>query len=513
MRTRPNCLLLAAVLLAIPAAHAAAQGAVQDAPTQTLRIALREDADMLDPTLARSFVGRIVFAGLCDKLFDINEKLEIIPQLATGYEWADSKTLLLHLRPDVLFQDGTRMDADAVKYSLERHLTMQASARRGEVSAIDHIEIVDPLTVRVVLKTANAPFVSQLTDRAGMIVSPKAAMAEGKDFALHPVCAGPFSFKERVAQDRIVLDRFPQYWDAKDIHFAQVIYQPQVNSSVRLANLQAGAIDLSENIVPSDVDAVRKDPKLKLVLSPALGYNSLNINVGHGPRANSPIGSDPRIRQAFELSIDREALIQVVYNGMFTPLAQAVPSASPFYDAAVKPPARDVARAKALLQAAGAKLPVPVSMTLSNSPDIQQLGEVIQSMAAEAGFDVKLNTMEFASSLDAADRGDFETYMIAWSGRIDADGNLWNFLHSGGPLNYPGYNSPEMDSLLDQARAVTDLPARQALYAKVAALSAKDLPIIYLYNPQNIVGMSAKLSGFSPVPDGIIRVQGMSMAK
>jgi peptide/nickel transport system substrate-binding protein len=446
-------------------------------------------------------------------LFDIDEKLNIVPMLATSYETVDPQTVMIHLRPDVLFQDGTRMDADAVKYSLERHLTMQASARRGEVSAIDHIEIVDPLTVRVVLKTANAPFVSQLTDRAGMIVSPKAAMAEGKDFALHPVCAGPFSFKERVAQDRIVLDRFPQYWDAKDIHFAQVIYQPQVNSSVRLANLQAGAIDLSENIVPSDVDAVRKDPKLKLVLSPALGYNSLNINVGHGPRANSPIGSDPRIRQAFELSIDREALIQVVYNGMFTPLAQAVPSASPFYDAAVKPPARDVARAKALLQAAGAKLPVPVSMTLSNSPDIQQLGEVIQSMAAEAGFDVKLNTMEFASSLDAADRGDFETYMIAWSGRIDADGNLWNFLHSGGPLNYPGYNSPEMDSLLDQARAVTDLPARQALYAKVAALSAKDLPIIYLYNPQNIVGMSAKLSGFSPVPDGIIRVQGMSMAK
>jgi peptide/nickel transport system substrate-binding protein len=134
-------------------------------------------------------------------------------------------------------------------------------------------------------------------------------------------------------------------------------------------------------------------------------------------------------------------------------------------------------------------------------------------MAAEAGFDVKLNTMEFASSLDAADRGDFEAYMIAWSGRIDADGNLWNFLHTGGPLNYPGYSNPEMDNLLDQARAVTDLPARKALYAKVAALNAKDLPIIYLFNPKNIVGMSAKLSGFSPVPDGIIRLQGMSLAK
>ena len=231
----------AALLLALPAA---AQ------PTQTLRIALREDADMLDPTLARSFVGRIVFAGLCDKLFDIDAKLAIVPQLATSYEWPDSTTLLLHLRPGVVFHDGTAMDAAAVKYSLERHLTMSGSARRGEISSIDHAEIVDPATVRVVLKSPSSPLLAQLTDRAGMIVSPKAAEAAGKDFALKPVCAGPFKFTERVPQDRIVLDRFPQYWNADAVHFARVVYQPIVNSAVRLTNLQAGATDLVEMILP-----------------------------------------------------------------------------------------------------------------------------------------------------------------------------------------------------------------------------------------------------------------------
>ncbi len=120
---------------------------------QTLRIALREDADLLDPTLARTYVGRIVFAGLCDKLFDIDEKLKIVPQLATGYEWADPKTLLIHLRPGVLFQDGEPMDAAAVKYTLDRDLTLPGSFRRGEVSAIDHVDVVDPATVRVVLKS------------------------------------------------------------------------------------------------------------------------------------------------------------------------------------------------------------------------------------------------------------------------------------------------------------------------------------------------------------------------
>jgi peptide/nickel transport system substrate-binding protein len=133
-----------------------------------------------------------------------------VPQLATGYEWADPKTLLIHLRQGVLFQDGTPMDAAAVKYTLDRDLTLPGSFRRSEVSAIDHVDVVDPLTVRVVLKSPSGAFLAQLTDRAGMIVSPKAATEEGKDFALHPVCAGPFRFVERVPQDHVTLERFPQ---------------------------------------------------------------------------------------------------------------------------------------------------------------------------------------------------------------------------------------------------------------------------------------------------------------
>jgi len=190
-----------------------------------------------------------------------------------------------------------------------------------------------------------------------------------------------------------------------------------------------------------------------------------------------------------------------------------VPPASPFYAADVPPPARDVAAARKLLAEAGVKLPVPVVLTVANGPDTRQAGEVIQSMAAEAGFDVHVQQVEFASGLDAADRGDFEAYLIGWSGRPDADGNIWNFLHTGGPLNYPAYSNKDMDAWLDGARATTDLAARQALYAKVAALTEKDLPIMYLYSPQLVMGMSAKISGFAPVPDGIIRLTQLKLAK
>ena len=204
---------------------------------------------MLDPTLATTYVGRIVFAGLCDKLFDIDEKLNIVPQLATGYEWADDKTLVIHLRPGVKFQDGEVLDAAAVKYSLERHLTMQGSFRKSEISSIDHVEVVDPATVRIVLKTPSGAFLAQLTDRSGMILPPKATEAAGKDFAAHPVCSGPFKFVERVPQDHVTLERFPDYWDAKNIHFDKVVYQVLVDSSVRLANLKAGTVDLAEYVV------------------------------------------------------------------------------------------------------------------------------------------------------------------------------------------------------------------------------------------------------------------------
>ncbi len=497
-----------ACLLALAPLAVQAQGAGQT----TLRITLREEPDMLDPTLARTFVGRIVFAGLCDKLFDIDDKLQIVPQLATGYEWADPRTLVIHLRPGVLFQDGTAMDAAAVKYSLDRHLTLAGSARRSEISAMDHVDVVDPATVRIVLKAPSAPFLSQLTDRAGMVVSPKAAEAEGKDFALHPVCAGPMKFVERVAQDRIVLERFADYWDKGRIHVDRVVYQPVADSSVRLANLRAGSVDIVEYVVPTDTDAVRQDAKLRLVVYDGLGYEGITYNVGNGPQAETPIGRSALVRQAFDMSIDRDALMQVVYNGMYPPAAQAVPPESPFYDPAVKPAPHDVDRAKALLKQAGVAVPVPVDLIAPNSPDSRQMAEVIQAMASEAGFDVRITTMEFASSLDNAERGAFEAYLLNWSGRVDPDGNLYSFVHSGGTQDYGHYASPAMDKLLDDARLEVDAAKRRALYAQVAVLGQSDLPVSYLYTNRYFNGLSAKVGGFRPVPDGLIRLQGITLA-
>src|SRR5438105_15298664 len=205
------------------------------AGAQTLRIGLAEVPDILDPTLARTFVGRIVFAGLCDKLLDLDEKLNIVPQLATSYEWSsDNKALTLKLRGGVTFHDGEKFDAQAVKFNLERHKNTPGSTRRGELAPVERVDVVDPLTLRLNLSAPFAPLLTVLTDRAGMMVSPKAAQAAGEKFGARPVCSGPFRFVERVAQDRIVLERFAQYWNKGAIHFNRIVYLPIVDSTVRL---------------------------------------------------------------------------------------------------------------------------------------------------------------------------------------------------------------------------------------------------------------------------------------
>jgi peptide/nickel transport system substrate-binding protein len=141
------------------------------AQAQTLRFGLAEDPDVLDPTLARTFVGRIVFSALCDKLFDIDENLNIVPQLATSYQWsADSKALTLKIRQGVTFHDGEKLDAAAVKFNIERHKNMPGSNRKGELAPVASVDVVDPYTVRLNLSAPFAPLLAQLADRAGMMV-------------------------------------------------------------------------------------------------------------------------------------------------------------------------------------------------------------------------------------------------------------------------------------------------------------------------------------------------------
>src|SRR6266704_3074915 len=308
-------------LLAATAALLVSLGAGVQAQT-TLRIGIAEDPDILDPSLGRTYVGRIVFAAFCDKLFDIDEKLNIVPQLALSHETsADGKEMTIKLRPGVKFHDGELFDAEAAKYSLERHLNFPTSFRKPELATVDHVDVVDPLTIKLVLKTPYAPLIAQLTDRAGMMVSPKAAKEAGDKFGLHPVCAGPYKFVD--------------YWNKDNVFIDKIVFLPIVDATVRLANLKSGGLDLIERVLATDIKDVRADSRLKLSTAIELGYQGVTLNIGKD-KAKGPLSQSAKVRQALDLSIDREAINQVVFNGEFKPGNQWVNPDQPYYQKAFR---------------------------------------------------------------------------------------------------------------------------------------------------------------------------------
>jgi peptide/nickel transport system substrate-binding protein len=477
----------------------------------TLRIGLAEDPDILDPTLGRTYVGRIVFAAFCDKLFDIDEKLNIVPQLALSHETsADGKEMTIKLRPNVKFHDGEPFDAEAAKFSLERHLTFPTSFRKPELATVDHVDVVDPLTIKLVLKTPFSPLIAQLTDRAGMMVSPKAAKAEGDKFGLKPVCAGPYKFVERVQQDRIVFEKFADYWNKDNVFIDKVVFLPIVDATVRLANLKSGGFDLIERVLATDIKDVRADPKLKLSTALELGYFGLTINVAND-KAKGALSQSEKVRQALDLSLDREAIVQVVFNGEFKAGNQWVSPEHPYYQQAFPVRGRDIAKAKALMKEAGVTLPVSVDMMVPKGAENEAVAQVMQSMAAEAGFDLKIRVIEFATSFKQAQAGEFQAFLIGWSGRIDPDGNSYVFLHTKAPQNDGGYSNSEADKAMEDARLITDPAQRKALYEKMTKIVLNDEPLIYLFHRKLLIAHTTKLEGYKQMPDGLVRVIGLKL--
>ncbi len=479
-----------------------------------LRVGLAEDPDVLDPSLARTYVGRIVFASICDKLFDIDENLKVVPQLALSHEEsADGKTVTIKLRPGVKFHDGEPFDATAAKYSLDRHLTLKGSFRKPEIAAIDSVEVADPLTIKLHLKAPFSPLLAQLTDRAGMMVSPKAAEAAGDKFGLHPVCAGPYKFVERIQQDRIVVEKFADYWNKDQVFIDKITYLPIIDSTVRLANLKSGSLDLIERVLATDIKAVRDTPKLKLSKAVSLGYVGVTMNLANGPKSDNPLAKNPKVREALELSIDRDAINQVVFNGEFVPGNQWVSPQNPYYQSKFPIPKRDIAKAKALLKEAGVTTPLTLDFMVPNGVELRSVAEIIQSMTAEAGFDLKIRLTEFATALKQNEDGADQLFLVGWSGRSDPDGNSYSFQACGQPQNTSHFCDKDVDAAHQEARSKTDPAERKAAYEKVAAKLTPNAagPVLYLYHPQVLVAHSDRLEGYRQMPDGLVRVIGLKL--
>lgn len=485
----------------------------------TLRVALAAEPDALDPTLARTLVGRTVFNAICEKLYDVDSKLTIVPQLASALPEfsADGLTATIKLRSGLKFSDGTSLDAAAVKTSLDRHMNLTGSARRSELSSVASVDATDASTVTIHLKTPFTPLTAVLADRSGMVMSPAMLTSQGDKFGTNPSCVGPFKFSSRIAQDRIEVVKDPNYYNASKVYLDKIVYRIIADATTRFNNLRSGDVEVLDSVAATDVDALRAESKLQLISSDSLGYQGITINLANVAGVGKPPGilasplagpmsADARVRRAFELSLDREAINTVVFRGQFTPACGPISAASPFSsDAAQACPKHDPTAAKALLTSAGAAMPVKVSMIIGNTPDAARLGQAIQAQVKEGGFDLQLVPTEFAASLTQTDAGNYQMFAIGWSGRVDPDGNIANFVRTSGSQNVSGYSNPAVDAMIDQARATADLAKRRELYGQVITQLHQDAPLIYLYRQKNFTGVARTVVGVQVYGDGLLR--------
>ncbi|WP_322895954.1 MULTISPECIES: ABC transporter substrate-binding protein [unclassified Yoonia] len=476
-----------------------------------LRIGLQEDPDALDTDQARTFVGRIVFESLCDKLIDITPELEFVPRLATEWSWSDdATTLTMQLREDAVFHDGTPFNAEAVVANIERSQNLDESRRKSELASVESVVATAPYEVTFTLVSPDATLLAQLTDRAGMMLSPTAAEEKGLELANDPVCSGPYQFVERIQQDRIVLEKFADHYDADSYHFDRLIFLPIPDTTVRLANLRSGDLDMLERLAPSDAAGVQSDSDLSFAAATSLGYQGITINLDNGARSETPLGQDARVRRALSLAIDREVINDVVFEGTYAAGNQPFPPTSPWYDQSNPVEARDVEQARALLAEAGLEDGISIEIQAPNNPVQLQLMQVIQAMAGEAGIDISIKATEFATMLSEQTAGNYEGSQVGWSGRTDPDGNIHAFMTCEGGLNDSRFCSEQVDALLNEARLSNVTDDRKASYDAVNAILREELPIVYLYHQTWLWAMASEIEGFVAYPDGMIRLAGVT---
>ncbi|GAA4719661.1 ABC transporter substrate-binding protein [Brevibacillus fulvus] len=475
-------------------------GSAATAGKKVLNIALKADPPSMDPMASTSLYDRQVQNSIYDKLFDISPEGKIVPALVDSYEVSeDGKTYTFTLKEGIKFQDGTDFNAEAVKFNLERDLS-DNSKRKAELNLVDKIETPDAKTVVVTLKSPFAPFISVLTDRAGMMVSPAAVKQYGDDYINHPVGTGPFVFVEHVKGDHVTLKKNENYWNGAP-KLDEVTYKVFTNTSAAVQNLRSGMVDIIDEIPIKEIPTVAKDPNLTAITKPNMGYQGMFLNTKKGPLANQ------YLRQAVDRAIDRETVVKVLFDGYGAPAWSPFPPGSMAYNEATdNAPKPNAAEIKELLAKGGQPNGFSFKLQISTTPANEQFGAVIQNMLKPYGINVQLEKVEYGTLLENGDNGNFEALQLGWSGRIDPDQNFYSFVVTDMPNNYAGISSPELDKAMEQARTELDDAKRAELYKQAMDALHENAGYSYIYHNYDKFGLSKKVTGFTYVPDGIIRV-------
>ena len=473
----------------------------------TLHVGIVSDPVTLDPALMGSFFELSVQYLVHEPLLHMTPDLVIEPALVAAWSVADDTVYRFELRPGLAFHDGTALDAAAVKANFERMLDPDTgSPRRSELGPVTSVETEGDLTFVITLSEPFAPFLSVLTNRGGMMVSPTALDELGEDFASQAVGAGPFRVVDWVKNSRLELARFDDYWRDGQPYLDGIVLQPMPDETVRLTNLLSGSLQLIHDVPPQSVADLRGNPNVVVFEQGGLGFNDVALNT------TAPPFDDVRVRQALWHAIDADVIHRIVFFGTGSVSYGPIPPSIPWaHDPSFVPYVRDVERASALLAEAGYPDGVDVTITVTNAPIQVRIAEIVQAQAADAGFRISIRQIDATSLITVLRARDFDASWAPWSGRPDPDGNMFNYFTIDGPNNFAGWVNEEADALLREARITLDQAERARLYQEAQAIIAEEAPLVFFHHDAILQAASTSVVGYRQWPDGAFHLEDVSL--
>lgn len=473
MQSRHLKLLAAATLTAWSLTAGLAQAA------GVLTIGCREESTTFDPIKSAQNRDTWVFANVYDTLVRVDNlgtKLE--PGLAESWDISkDGLTYTFKLR-QAKFSDGSPITADDAAFSLLRIRDNKASLWSDSFMLIDTAKAADPQTLVVTLKTPSVAFLSQVASPTVSILSHKAMEKMGEDaYSQEPVTSGAFTVKEWLKGDRVILEKNPNFWQAKNVSLDGVEWVSITDDNTRMRMVQAGTLDTAIFVPFSRVDELKKDKNLQVHSDPSTREDHLLINHAHGLLAK------PQVRQALDMAIDKKSLVKTVTFGQGEVAYSYIPKGSLYHYANNLQRPYDPAEARKLLAAAGAKdLKLDYVVNAGNEAD-EQIAVLVQQQLAAVGVTANLQKVDPTQSWQMLVDGDYDLSVMYWTNDIlDPDQKTTFVLGHDTNMNYmTRYKNDKVKALVAAARIEADPVKREQMYIDLQKMAKQDVNWIDLY--------------------------------
>jgi len=458
----------------------------------TLQVALRAEAETLDPAMSLDGASSQVIAQIIEPLLKMNAKGQLKPWLAESVtEGPDHLTWTVELRPDVTFSDGKKLTSADVVYSLDR--LRKTAAHVAEFEPVTDVTAAGPDAVKIRTKTPMPALPSILGNVTSGIVPNNLDGMPEQHFAEHPIGTGPFTLATWTHGQTMTLRRNPHYWQSGEPHLDELVFSAAADPSSGVQELLSGELNVLERAPFSQIASLKSNPDLELTESERLNYvDSLVLNT-------HKLFKDRRLREAVNLAVDRAGIVSAALGGLGEPAGTWISPAITYSDQSIKPPARNVQKAKALVaQAAGGGAAPALTLLYFTGEDYSQAAaQILQQNLSEVGFNAHLRPLEEATAIEDLVSGEFDAALVPYvANTLDPAFSVsfytsYNAFFSGGPTD-------EISELEKKAATSVDPAERRDLYYQIQEKISDDLDLLPLdYEPfvwvasDNVVGLSA----------------------